>query len=166
MFTRGNKRIRDYFNLPDDESSSSSSITEGGGLKKYIYLTLFNIYTEYLILTHVIYIINHKGTNEDAPMEEPPTKKQRSIPRLLDGRYYTIVTDLDGKIEAKCITCDELRKGNIKSTGNFLNHYRTKHLSLVVEIEKYINRTNEKDTSVQPAVVSLVGPAISKDDVS
>lgn len=40
MFTRGNKRLRDFLELPEDESSSSSSsssiVTDDTGLKRIL----------------------------------------------------------------------------------------------------------------------------------
>lgn len=105
-------------------------------------------------------------TSETSNQNIQPAKKQRSVPRLLDGRYYVLEADNDGKIEARCTNCGELRKGHINSTGNFLNHYRTKHASMMTDVEQYINRTNEVgDVKIVQSTIAIVGPAISKDEV-
>lgn len=72
---------------------------------------------------------------------EPPAKR-RKIPKILDGRFYTIVSNVDGNIEAKCEECGEIRKGNLGSTGNFKSHYK-KHKQRAEEVEKYLKQTVE-----------------------
>lgn len=68
-----------------------------------------------------------------------PAKKARyeKLPRLLDGKYFEITKREGTKIEAVCTACKKLRKGNLTSTGNFMDHLRKSHPELVTEAESY-----------------------------
>lgn len=71
-------------------------------------------------------------------------KKKTSIPRLLDGKYFEITLQNDTKIEAKCMTCGKVRKVDIRSTGNFMEHYSNFHPTLVNEVEQH--KKGKKET--------------------
>lgn len=89
------------------------------------------------------------------------------MPKLLDGKYFTIVSHDQTKVEAKCKTCNQTRKGDTRSTGNFMEHIRTKHPELVKEVDDYrknkstIDSKSLKQTSLRsmsflsPQIVSL-----------
>lgn len=104
----------------------------------------------------------------------PPTKKARKIPRILDGRYFLIQSNIDGKVSAKCQTCGEIRKGNISSTGNFKSHYKT-HLPELKELEEYLKQENndgseangEERRATQPRIEDMLANLvpISEDKV-
>lgn len=94
----------------------------------------------------------------------PPAKKKRSTPRILDGTFYQ-VESIDGdNVVAKCKECDQSRKGSLKSTGNFLSHFRSAHSERSEELEKYLNRTMkwEPDRSKQ---IGVSAPPTSKENV-
>lgn len=74
------------------------------------------------------------GTDEAAP---PAKRVAESIPRLLDGKYFAITKRDKFSIHATCTTCGKIRKGDIRSTGNFLDHYKNSHSHLVKEITAY-----------------------------
>lgn len=61
------------------------------------------------------------------------------MPKLLDGKYFTIIKREDTKIEAQCNldACKKVRKGDVKSTGNFMEHIRKEHPQIVAEVEAY-----------------------------
>lgn len=67
-------------------------------------------------------------------------------PKILDGTFYKIVSDHDGKIVAECIECKEVRKGSDSSTGNFKSHYKSKHKERANDLEKYLK---EIDPSIK-----------------
>lgn len=96
------------------------------------------------------------------------TKKQKTIPRLLDGKYFKIEKSDDSKVEASCTTCGKIRKGDIKSTGNFMEHYRSLHPSMVNEIDCYRKQkqsdlvTNLKQTTL----TRPISPKVSTEVVS
>lgn len=49
-------------------------------------------------------------------------------------------------VQVACVTCGTTRKGSLKSTGNFMDHYKKSHPTLIPEVELY--RKNKHD--VQP----------------
>lgn len=72
---------------------------------------------------------------------EQPAKKRKFLPKILDGTFF-IVTSQDGDtVEAKCIECNETKKGNTKSTGNFIVHYKKVHAARFKEMEAYLKAT-------------------------
>lgn len=90
---------------------------------------------------------------------ENPSKKNKRLPRILDGKYFTISNEdkdkdwfKDNKIEATCTICHELKKGNILSTGNFLSHYKLKHSDKLVEVKEYTKETKFKNPPNQPTL--------------
>lgn len=90
------------------------------------------------------------------------TKRKKTIPRILDGEFFTIVSEItksDGKIKivAKCKICQEEKQGCTSSTGNFLKHYQLKHSSMVEKVKAHIN--NKTKTAVES---SLKQPTLQK----
>lgn len=73
---------------------------------------------------------------------KPKPKKRKVVPRALDGTYFEIVSNDEGKIEAKCKICDGVKKGNLKSTGNFINHYKTRHQEVYFDFESHLKEGN------------------------
>lgn len=92
----------------------------------------------------------------DPPAEEPAAKKPKKEARIFDGVYYTIIKSDNGKIEAKCNTCGEIKKGNESSTGNFKMHYKLMHETEHKELEKHL-----KDGIVPSGSNKVTQPAIS-----
>lgn len=92
-------------------------------------------------------------------------KRKTSTPRLLDGKYFEIVAQNDTKIEAKCMTCGKHRKGDIRSTGNFMDHYTTAHPTLINEVELHKKGKNDvtslKQTTIFPKAQPLCTHAVS-----
>lgn len=104
--------------------------------------------------------------NVDAQTEPLPKRMKKACPKLLDGHFFTLETNIesenfDGKIIAKCNECKETKKGLISSTGNFLSHYRTKHKDRVPEMEEYLKKqTDTILTTVnrQPGIIESLKP--------
>lgn len=123
MTTRAQKRIRDY--LLNEEGDIEIN-TNGNICMKHCFQYNFNfgIFTE-----------------------EQARKKLRSdsVPKLLDGKYFTIIKREDTKIEAQCNldACKKVRKGDIKSTGNFMGHIRKEHPQIVAEVEAYRKQSGD-----------------------
>lgn len=71
-------------------------------------------------------------------------KKTRKTPKILNGTYFEIESSVgvDGNLLAKCTICNEVKKGNISSTGNFLKHFQTKHPLRLAELKLYL-KTDE-----------------------
>lgn len=92
---------------------------------------------------------------------EPPTKKKKStnvthsIPRLLDGKYFSIVRNDDSKITAKCMICGRSRKGDLKSTGNFMDHFTSCHPNLVNEVNTYKRQRKSTVPTTQTLITTF-----------
>lgn len=93
----------------------------------------------------------------------PPAKKQKKIPKILDGVYYVIESCDNEKISAKCQQCGDIRKGSLTSTGNFKSHYK-KHPKELKQLEEYLkqghntetNESAEPNRSVQPRIEDIL----------
>lgn len=68
--------------------------------------------------------------------------KRKKLPEILDGKFYTVVLNNNGKIVAKCVDCGDIKKGDLSSTGNFESHYKT-HPHKSKQLDNYL-----KDKSI------------------
>lgn len=66
-----------------------------------------------------------------------PSKKKSTVPKILDGKYFAIVNRQDLNVTAKCAVCGQERKGNVHSTGNFMDHIKKSHPELVDEVKHH-----------------------------
>lgn len=88
----------------------------------------------------------------DADNRQSAKKAKLSLPRILDGKFFSVDLHIEGKIEARCTECNEVKKGHITSTGNFKNHYRIKHTSHMSSLETYLKGKSDEavDTQSKP----------------
>lgn len=95
-------------------------------------------------------------------------KLQTKIPRLLQSNYFTIESNVDGKVAVKCLTCGEVRKGDVSSTGNFLSHLKRKHPTLMPNVTAFLNDESVSGQNVsgpkRNTIISHLEP-VSKDEV-
>lgn len=47
-----------------------------------------------------------------------------SVPFILRGKFFKVVSKIEGKVEAKCVSCKKIVKGSLDSTGNFHRHLK------------------------------------------
>lgn len=86
-----------------------------------------------------------------------PKRKKVSVPRILDGKYFTIISNDDGIIIARCETCLEARRGNLLSTGNYRSHYRLLHNELYQQLDDYLRGKGEETSKTQqPTLESFI----------
>lgn len=111
------------------------------------------------------------GSSSAETIERPKKLKRtdpNDLPRIFDGRYYKDVVDTD-KIyrSATCINCIKTTvvQGSTKSTGNFKSHYRTKHPSMMMELENYLDRKQKWELETKQTQPSLFATPISKEEV-
>lgn len=75
----------------------------------------------------------------------PPTKKSKKVPKILDGKFFAFVrSDASDVIVAKCCLCETGRKfihGKYGSTGNFWDHIRRVHPDKLENVKQHV-RTN------------------------
>lgn len=90
------------------------------------------------------------------------------MPKLLDGKYFSIVKRDGTKVEAKCENCGLIRKGTVTSTGNFMEHIRKMHSSIVSEAETYrkLGSTDEKLEKIRDLTIKEMFKKFTKEDVS
>lgn len=99
---------------------------------------------------------------------EPPVKKTK-MPKIFDGTFYTVEKVTMEKIEARCIECSEVRKGDITSTGNFKNHYKSKHPGRLKVLEEYLKKSTSETPIIkvhQPTISQVISSAVSPESVS
>lgn len=46
------------------------------------------------------------------------------LPAILDGEFFSVVRVEDTNVTVRCMQCQKLLNGNLKSTGNFLCHIK------------------------------------------
>lgn len=104
----------------------------------------------------------------DDSESEPPVKRKK-FPKIFDGTFYTIEKVIVDKIEARCMECSEVRKGDISSTGNFKNHYKSKHPDGFKALEQYLKNLTTQTPIVkchQPTLSNVISSAVSPENVS
>lgn len=94
---------------------------------------------------------SEETTEQNEIVVAPAAKKQKKIPKILDGAYYVIESNENGKVNVKCQTCNAIVKGSLSSTGNFKSHYK-KHPTEYKELEEYLKQghSSEIDENAAP----------------
>lgn len=92
------------------------------------------------------YISDQSVQSEETtePNDAPPTKKQKKMPKILDGVYYLVESNENGRVNVKCQTCNASIKGSLSSTGNFKSHYK-KHPKEKKELDEYLKQGHNID---------------------
>lgn len=49
------------------------------------------------------------------------------LPAILDGEYFVVTRVEDTSVTVRCLQCQRLLNGNLKSTGNFLSHIKVSY---------------------------------------
>ncbi|XP_048515184.1 uncharacterized protein LOC105684733 isoform X2 [Athalia rosae] len=70
------------------------------------------------------------------------------LPAILDGEFFTVIRVQETNVTVRCLQCQKLLNGNLKSTGNFLSHVKRVHPFL---IEKIKTKSNQR----KPATVYI-----------
>lgn len=52
------------------------------------------------------------------------------LPAILDGEFFTVIKVEDTNVTVRCLECQKLLNGNLKSTGNFLSHIKVYNLNI------------------------------------
>lgn len=78
----------------------------------------------------------------------------------MDGIFYEIVSQCGTKMEAKCMQCFEIKKGNENSTGNFIIHYKNKHPLVYPKLDQHIKFRNQSVVAQvkQPLIMEQLTP--------
>lgn len=113
----------------------------------------------------IFIILNHLLCSDNASQSTQPR------PKIFDGSFFTILKEENGKIEAKCTECNEVKKGSSSSTGNFYRHYKSKHATRVKALEDHSKQKNnfadppKVQKSLRQAAISDILRCTTADDV-
>lgn len=98
-------------------------------------------------------------SQERAPNQEvnaPPIKKAKKVyPKILDGTFYKVISDSNGKLSVECTTCNMTVNGTVTSTGNFHSHYQRKHKDEVQKLKDHAKASEvayKHQNSRQPTI--------------
>ena len=53
------------------------------------------------------------------------------LPAILDGEFFSVIRLEDTNVTVRCLQCQKLLNGNLKSTGNFLSHIKVSKQFLI-----------------------------------
>lgn len=62
----------------------------------------------------------HLNSNVQTNLTLTPVR----LPAILDGEFFQVVRVEDTNVTVRCLQCQKLLNGNLKSTGNFLSHIK------------------------------------------
>lgn len=86
------------------------------------------------------------GDEQLAKKKKQEGTEEKKLPRILDGKFYSVVGEVGAPnekgqilIDVLCHACNETRRGSTTSTGNFKTHYKLKHPDKFKDLEKYLN---------------------------
>lgn len=139
MSTRVQKRLREYLlteeNIDNNENNENNEIDQ--------------------------------NESEENDFDENPNKKQRniSIPKLLDGTFYAIVSRDGMKVVARCLKCGKERKGDISSTGNFMEHIKKSHPDIKEKVEQHRKHSSDKQQKKHQKTVRDMLTTFTQDEV-
>lgn len=68
--------------------------------------------------------------------------------------------DIKENVEARCVTCTDVKKGNISSTGNFFKHYETKHPLKLKEMKVYTKIKDVNTNCGQQSTIEQMMPTM------
>jgi len=66
--------------------------------------------------------ITHQSNIQQSPNLTPVR-----LPAILDGEFFVVVRVRDTNVSVRCLQCQKVLNGNLKSTGNFLSHIKVNH---------------------------------------
>ncbi|KAK2580925.1 hypothetical protein KPH14_005993 [Odynerus spinipes] len=72
------------------------------------------------------------------------------LPAILDGEFFTVIRVEDTNVTVRCLQCQKLLNGNLKSTGNFLSHIKRVHPFMVEKIKCKSNQRKPAMEECQP----------------
>ncbi|XP_066594317.1 uncharacterized protein [Prorops nasuta] len=96
---------------------------------------------------------NHECTSVHQQIQQPPSEQPNQmmqiqssnqqnmtltpvrLPAILDGEFFTVMRVEDTNVTVRCLQCQKLLNGNLKSTGNFLSHIKRVHPFLIDKIK-------------------------------
>lgn len=99
-------------------------------------------------------ILTIEENNNDRE-QNAPKRAKTSVPRILDGKYFTIDSIDKGKVVAKCTKCGETKRGHLTSTGNFKSHYKIKHFSDNNKLSEYLKGHTEEAVKMKTSQPTL-----------
>lgn len=78
--------------------------------------------------------------------------------RIFDGTFFSIEKSEGENVTARCMVCNSSRRGNTKSSGNFIRLYKTAHPAMLSKLSVHI----KQKSAVGEASKSLMQPSIEE----
>ncbi|XP_055306606.1 uncharacterized protein LOC129570909 [Sitodiplosis mosellana] len=76
---------------------------------------------------------------ENQESNAPPAKiPKKNYPKILDGKFFNLMSDKDGSLTVECTLCNAIVQGTTSSTGNFHSHYKRKHKDKVNKLKEHL----------------------------
>lgn len=169
MDTRGRKR--DYRLMTEYLETDADSIGEVSKINNSHFFGYLLARSRRLHIKSIYSIFldrNNENIVESPDIGQPPVKKQKLSMRIFDGIFYSIEKTEGDSVTARCMVCNSVRKGNTKSSGNFIRHYKTSHPAMVTKLSMHLKKSVVDDTSkllLQPSLEETIS-TISEFDVS
>jgi len=66
----------------------------------------------------------HQVTQIQPNIQQGATLTPVRLPAILDGEFFVVTRVEDTNVTVRCLQCQKLLNGNLKSTGNFLSHIK------------------------------------------
>ncbi|XP_012286090.1 uncharacterized protein LOC105702810 [Orussus abietinus] len=78
-------------------------------------------------------------TAQITPLQSNPQQNMTltpvRLPAILDGEFFTVIRIEGTNVTVRCLQCQKLLNGNLKSTGNFLSHIKRVHPFMIDKIK-------------------------------
>lgn len=114
---------------------------------------------------HLIIQDSELGDDRSEP-EAKKAKEEPSLPKLLDGKYFEVIERNGNNVHTLCKICGIKRRGTVRSTGNFMDHIKKRHPTLIAEIEAYKKSKKNEFIAIQQkslfSTVSMTAKEVSQ----
>lgn len=156
METRNGKRLREY----------CESDLAGTGIECIYFQPLQ--FAEIILVIYDGNFLLDLDLTDTATSTHQTTKKPKKIPKIFDGKFFVIESNQDDNIKARCTQCNEVKSGQISSTGNFIKHYQSKHPLKLNELRDSNKKPNllEKGTTSHQPTLNEMARVLKSDEVN
>lgn len=86
-------------------------------------------------------VTKRKEPSSSASATAATTETEAEYPRLLDGTHFSVISNENRNVVAKCSHCKSKLSGKLPSTGNFFRHIKLMHAGLLTTIQHYSQQT-------------------------
>lgn len=103
-----------------------------------------------------IITVEHNDENSESDdFVNAPKRIKITIPRILDGTFFTIEKNINGSVEARCVECRKIIKGCLTSTGNFKKHITKIHNESLNKLTDHLRTKSDAACSYPKVQTSI-----------